>query len=264
MIIDAHTHAWPDKIASKAREILESSYTVKFVGDPTVNTLLRYMDKNGIDISVICSVASRPEQVPSINDWLFSIKEKKLRFFAALHPGYAGWREELRRIKDITFGIKLQPSFQDFYVDDEIAFPIYEEIEKMGLVILFHSGAELSPEMVVRATPKRLLRVKDRFPGLKMIAAHFGGFRYWEEVRKHILGKDIYLDTSAFFGYLPDEEAKELISNHSPERILFGTDFPIIDQKQDIDYFGKLGIAEGLKEKIFSGNARRLLGINEP
>jgi hypothetical protein len=261
MIIDVHTHAWPDKIASKARENLESSYAVKFVGIPTVKTLLRYMDKNGIDMSVICSVASRPEQVPSINDWLFSIKEKKLRFFAALHPRYPGWKDELKRIKDNTFGIKLQPSFQDFYVDDETAFPLYEEIEKIGLVVLFHSGAELSPEMVVRATPKRLLSVKERFPGLKMIAAHFGGFRYWDEVKKFLLGKDIYLDTSAFFGYLPDEEAKELISNHRTDRIVFGTDFPIIDQKLDMDYFEKLGIAEGLKERIFSGNARKLLGI---
>jgi len=261
MIIDIHTHAWPDKIASKAKKSLESSYTVKFVGVPTVKTLLQYMDKNSIDMSVICSVATRPEQVPSINDWLFSIKNQKIKFFAALHPGYPGWRDELKRIRDNTFGIKLQPSFQDFYVDDEIAFPIYEEIEKTGLVILFHSGAELSPEMVVRATPKRLLKVKEKFPRLKMIAAHFGGFRFWDEVKKFLLGKDIYLDTSAFFGYLPDEEAKELILNHRCDRIVFGTDFPIIDQKQDLDYFEKLGFAKGLKERIFSGNARDLLGI---
>lgn len=264
MVIDIHTHAWPDKIALKARENLESSYTVRFVGVPTVKTLLQYMDKNSIDMSVICSVASRPEQVTSINDWLFSIKEKNIKFFAALHPGYSGWKEELKRIKDHTFGIKLQPSFQNFYVDDESVFPVYEEMEKTGQVILFHSGAELSPEMVVRATPKRLLRVKEKFPGLKMIAAHFGGFRFWEEVKKSLLGKDIYLDTSAFFGYLPDDEAKQLILGHRSDRIVFGTDFPIVDQKQDLDHFDRLGIDKGLKEMILSGNARKLLGINQP
>ena len=58
MIIDFHTHAWPDKIAQKAREHLEGLFRVKLVGEPTVDTLLRSMDRNRIDISVICAVAT--------------------------------------------------------------------------------------------------------------------------------------------------------------------------------------------------------------
>jgi hypothetical protein len=261
MIIDIHTHAWPDKISQKAKESLESSYTVKFIGNPTVKTLLSFMDKNKIDISVICAVASRPEQVPSINNWLFSLKEPRIKFFAALHPDYPQWKEELKRIKEKTFGIKLQPSFQNFYVDDEKVFKVYAEIEKLGLFILFHSGDELSPQLVVRATPKRIFNIHQKFPRIKMIAAHLGGFGQWDEVRHYFLGKDIYIDTSASFGYLPDEEAKELIMNHRQDRILFGTDFPLIDQKQDLDYLEKLGIPQALKERILSANARAILGI---
>jgi uncharacterized protein len=261
MIIDIHTHAWPDKVSLKAKESLESHYTVKFAGDPTVKTLLSYMDKNKIDLSVICAVASRPEQVVSINNWLFSLKEPRIKYFAALHPEYPQWKEELKRIREKTCGIKLQPSFQEFFVDDEKVLPVYEEIQKLGLCLLIHSGDELAPEMVVRATPKRILTVREKFPGLKMIAAHFGGFRHWGEVREHLLGKDIYFDTSAFFGYLPDKEAVELILKHRPDRILFGTDFPIIDQKNDLDYLDRLNIGRELKGKILSGNARQLLGI---
>jgi predicted TIM-barrel fold metal-dependent hydrolase len=261
MIIDIHTHAWPDKVSLKAKENLESYYTVKFIGNPTVKTLLSFMDKNKIDYSVICAVASRPDQVASINDWLFSLNEPRIKFFAALHPEYPLWKEELVRIKDKSVGIKLQPSFQNFYADDPKAFPLYEAIEKSGLFILFHSGDELSPQMVVRATPRRLSAIKKKFPGLKMIAAHLGGFRHWDEVRKYILGQDIYMDTSASFGYLPDQEAKELLLNHRPDRILFGTDFPIIDQKQDLDYLEKLGLPPALKERILSVNAREILGI---
>ena len=65
-IIDIHTHAWPEKIAQKARENLEELFKVKLQGEPTINTLLAYMDKNAIDASVVCAVATRPEQVPSI------------------------------------------------------------------------------------------------------------------------------------------------------------------------------------------------------
>jgi len=259
MIIDIHTHAWPDKVSQKAQEALESNYAVKLVGNPTIRTLRSFMEKNEIDISVICAVASRPDQVPSINDWLFSLKDPWIKFFAALHPDYSDWKKELQRIKQKTFGIKLQPSFQEFYVDDEKVFPLYEELERLGLIVLFHSGDELSPLMEVRATPKRLAKVREKFPGLKMIAAHFGGFKFWDEVREYLLGKDIYFDTSAFFGYLPDAEAKDLILKHRADRILFGTDFPIVDQRRDLDYLERLGLPEDLNSRILFQNALALL-----
>jgi hypothetical protein len=90
MIIDIHTHAWPEKVSQKARENLESVFKVPFVGDPTVSTLLRYMDKNNISVSVICAVATRPEQVPSINDQGFLCSASRICFLergAGSHQG---------------------------------------------------------------------------------------------------------------------------------------------------------------------------------
>ena len=208
MVIDIHTHAWPEKISQKARDSLESYYTVKCVGDPTTATLLEFMDANGIDVSVICAVASRPEQVVSINNWLFSINNERLKIFASLHPEYSKWKDELKRISENASGIKFQPSFQSFYADDESMFPIYEAIEKAGLPVLFHSGDELAPQLEIRATPGMLLKIKKKFPDLTMIAAHLGGFRQWEEVKSTLLGTDIYMDTSASFGFISDDEPK--------------------------------------------------------
>ena len=261
MVIDIHTHAWPEKVSQKARESLESYYTVKCVGDPTVATLRAFMDANGIDVSVICAVASRPEQVVSINDWLFSIADDRIKVFASLHPEFAGWKKELARIKERASGIKFQPSFQSFYADDESVFPVYEAIEAAGLPVLFHSGDELAPQMIIRATPKRLFAVKKRFPGMTMIAAHLGGFRQWEEVKATLLGTDIYLDTSASFGFIPDEDAKYLLKHHRQDRILFGTDFPFFDQKKEMDYLDTLGLSSAQKEKILFLNSRGILHI---
>jgi predicted TIM-barrel fold metal-dependent hydrolase len=261
VIIDIHTHAWPEKVSQRARENLETLFREKMVCDPTAGNLLKYMDKNGIDVSVICSVATRPEQVPAINDWLFGVRNDRLRVFCAFHPKYGKWKDELKRIKDKGDGIKLQPEFQDFYVDDESIFPVYEEIEKAGLPVLFHCGEELSGTMLVRSSPSRVIRIKDKFGDLKMIGGHFGGFRLWDEVKKHLLGKDIYLDTSFFFGFLPKEEIRSLLLSHRPDRLLFGTDFPLVDQKKDLDYIGELGIDGGLKDKILSSNARSLLKL---
>ncbi|MFA6355526.1 MAG: amidohydrolase family protein [Candidatus Omnitrophota bacterium] len=261
MIVDIHTHAWPGKVSQKARESLESLFGVKMICDPTEDGLLEHMDKNGIDVSVICSVATKPEQVPAINDWLFGIRSKRLKVFCAFHPAYAGWRDELKRIRDKGDGIKLQPEFQGFYVDDESVFPAYGEMEKAGLPVLFHCGEELSGTMQVRSSPHRVIKVKEKFPGLKMIGGHFGGFRLWDEVKKHLLGKDIYLDTSFFFGFLPKEETRRLLLSHRPDRLLFGTDFPLRDPKKDLDYIGGLDIDGGLKDKILSSNARILLKL---
>jgi len=261
MVIDIHTHAWPEKVSQKARGNLESSFKVKLVGDPTLTTLLKFMDKNNIDISVICAVATKPEQVPSINDWLFSVRSKRIRVFCALHPDYPLWKEELKRIKEKGDGIKLQPEFQDFYIDEVRVHPIYARLEKLKIPILFHCGEELSGTQLVRSSPNRLIKVKEAFPNLKIIAGHFGGFRLWDEVKKYLLGKDIYLDTSFFFNYLPKEEVKSLLLSHRQDRLVFGSDFPLIDQKKDLDFLKKLELPPALKERILSLNAKEILGL---
>lgn len=261
MIIDIHTHAWPEKVAQKARENLEAFFKTRFVGDPTLSTLLNFMDKNSIDLSVICAVATKPEQVASINAWLFSIRGKRIRVFCAMHPDYPLWQEELKHIKDQGDGIKFQPEFQNFYVDDQALYPIYEKIEEFNLPVLFHCGEELSGTMLVRSSPSRLAKVKKQFPGLRIIAAHFGGFQLWGEVKEHLLGQDIYLDTSFFFDYLPKEEIKSLILEHRQDRLVFGTDFPLIDQKKDLDFIKGLGLSQELTERILFLNSRELLGV---
>lgn len=261
MIIDMHTHAWPEKVSGRAKENLEKIFGVKLIGDPTLETLFNYMDMNYIDVSVVCGVATKPEQVSSINKWLFSIRSKRIKVFCALHPGYKDWEEELKKIKDKGDGIKLQPEFQDFYIDSENVFPWYECMEKLRLPVMFHCGKELSGTMLVRSSPDRMSGVIKKFPGLKIIAAHFGGFELWDEVKKHLLGRDVYLDTSFFFHFLPVEEIKSMILGHPADKLLFGTDFPIVDQKKDIGFLKTLDIPEGLKENIFSLNARKLLSI---
>ncbi|MFA5362887.1 MAG: amidohydrolase family protein [Candidatus Omnitrophota bacterium] len=261
MIIDIHTHAWPEKVSQKARENLESIFKTPFVGDPTVHTLLRYMDKNDISVSVICAVATRPEQVPSINNWLFGVRGERIRAFCALHPEYVSWRDELARIKEKADGVKLQPEFQNFYVDDKKIYPVYEMMEQLQLPVLFHCGEELSGTMLVRSSAVRILKVKKDFPRLTIIAAHYGGFRLWEEVEKYLIGTDVFLDTAFFFGFLPREKIIHLLLEHRSDRLLFGSDFPLVDQKKDLDYLAGLDVPDDLKERILYRNARELLGI---
>lgn len=261
MVIDLHTHAYPDKISEKAREHLEASFKVRLAAEPSVSSLEASMDANGIDISVVCAVATRPEQVRPINDWVFSIRSKRLRVFASLHPDFKGWEEELERIRDHADGIKFQPEFQNFYIDDEKLFPLYEGIIRRELPVLFHCGYELSGTDLVRASPQRVAAVHRLFPGMKLIAGHYGGFRMWDEVRKHLLGTDVYFDTAVLFPHLKKEEVISLLSGHPADKILFGTDFPLFDQGENLRFLRELEIPERLKQAILGENARRLLKL---
>lgn len=261
-IIDVHTHAWPEKVAARAQEHLEAIFKVKFVGEPTVATLLASMERCGISISVVCAVATRPEQVPGINDWMVSIRSGRVRSFAAWHPDFSEGEKEIERLRGRVDGFKLQPEFQNFYVDDEKVFPFYAALERAKLPVLFHCGKELSGTMLVRSSPDRLIKVRRAFPKLVIIAGHFGGFDLWDDVEKHLLGEDVYLDTSYFLGFVPDERVRRMIRAHRPDRLLFGTDFPLVDPAIDIGRLSGLNIADDLKEGIFYRNAERLLAAN--
>ena len=138
-------------------------------------------------------------------------------------------------------------------------FSVYQTMEKLQIPVLFHCGKELSGTMMVRSSPVRLKKVKKAFPQLTIIAGHFGGFEIWPEVDEHLLGEEIHFDTAFFFGHLPAEEAGRMIKAHRPDRLLFGTDFPLIDPRQDLDHVNALAISDDLKERILFRNALQIL-----
>jgi hypothetical protein len=263
-VIDFHTHLWPDKIAEKAKEFLEASYRRPMTALPTVDNAIKFMDESGVSKSVIASVASRPEQVDHINNWLFSIKSDRFIKFASLHPFYEKWSYELDRIKDNAQGIKFQPEFQMFYIDNEKVFPVYEKIQKLQIPVLFHCGYELSLTGLIQAGPKQMLNVKKHFPEMKFIAAHMGGFRMWDKLEKDnvIIGDDyFYLDTSSSITFMPKEQIIRFFKKHSKEKILFGTDFPVGNPKENIGLIKSLNIEKDFFEKIMHVNAEHLLKI---
>jgi predicted TIM-barrel fold metal-dependent hydrolase len=261
-IIDGHNHIWPEKVVYKAKECLESFIKTKLVALPTADNLLKVMDDVGISKSVISCVASYPHQVISINNWLFSIKQERFIPFASIHPFLDNFKEELKRIQDNAFGVKVHPEFQNFYVDDEKAFPLYEELQKLNLTVLLHCGAEISSQgQEVRSSPERVLTVIEKFPGLKIIGAHMGGFLMWEEVLEKLVGKNIYFDTSDSIRVMKKELLENFFVKHGFDKIIYGSDFPIEDPKKEIAFIKTLNISEESKQKILSLNIKRLLSM---
>lgn len=260
-IIDTHTHIYPDKVVEKAKDHLQKSFNKTMIDIPTLDNLLKHMDKAGISKSIVASVASRPDQVISINNWLFSINDKRIIPFASMHPDFKDYKEEFKRIKDKAFGVKIQSEFQKFFIDEEKAFPIYEEMQKLEIPVLFHCGIELSSPGEIRSSPDRVLNIMKKFPELKIIGAHMGGYLMWEDVLEKLAGKSIYFDTSDSIRAMGKELLEEYFQKHGFDKILYASDFPLEKPEEEVEFIKKLEISDENKEKIFSKNIKNLLNI---
>lgn len=259
-IIDFHTHAFPDEIAEKAMAKLQEECIVKACLNGTLDDLFRSMDKNGINKSVLCNIATRPEQFSPILKWSKKIRSEKIIPLPSVHPTDKEIKEHLKIIKDEGFiGIKMHPFYQDFSIDDEKALYIYEALIENDLLIVMHCGYDISfPEQDI-ASPQRIINILNKFPELKFITTHLGAWKQWDEVEKLILGREIYMEISFSFGWLPDEKIREFLLKHPSDFILFGTDSPWADQGREIENLKKLSLPDSLLNKIFYINAERLL-----
>jgi predicted TIM-barrel fold metal-dependent hydrolase len=262
-IVDFHTHAFPDKLAARAIASLERLGGVRAALDGTVGALLSSMDRAGIAAAVVCSIATDPGQFGSILRWSRAIAGPRLFPFPSVHPAAADPAGEVRQIAAAGFlGVKLHPEYQDFHIDDPALDALYRALEQAGLIALFHAGHDIGFPESDRAAPRRLLAVHQAFPGLKIVAAHLGGFRRWEEVAAHLLGSGIWLDTSYTIGHIPSTLLREILLGHRPDRILFGTDSPWTDQAGEVARTRAIGLAADLTASILGGSARALLGID--
>lgn len=263
-IIDFHTHAFPDAVAEKAIPFLEEKGGISAYLDGKVSSLLKSMDRAGIDKSVVCSIATKPAQFTPILEWSKSIASERLIPFPSLHPDDPAAVERVRIVKKEGFkGIKLHPYYQEFDMDEERMFPIYEKLEEYGLILVSHTGFDFAFPRVRKCEPKRIVKVLAKFPRLKLVTTHLGGWEDWEEVKKHLLGKPVYMEISFSLEFMEKEKAREILTMHPEEYLLFGTDSPWGNQEKTLESLLTLGIGQGRENLILSGNAKRLLGLQE-
>lgn len=264
MIIDVHTHAFPDSLAPRAVSSLEEKGGERAYLDGTIGSLLSSMDGAGIALSVVCSVATNPLQFSDILRWSHLITSPRIIPLPSVHPRSPSAADEVRQAAREGFaGLKLHPEYQDFYIDDPALANFYEAAAGEGLILLFHAGFDIGFPDSERSSPGRIAQVHKAFPELKIIASHLGGFRQWEEAGRHLIGADIYLDTSYIFGHIPPGLLEEIIRGHRPDRILFGSDSPWTDQEKSLEELLGLGLPGDLEERILSINARKLFGLEQ-
>ena len=257
---DSHTHIFPAKIADKAVSFLENYYHHQWPGGGSIDDLISAMDAAGVATSLIFSCATKAEQVIPANDFLAKAQaDHPGRFYAfgTLHPDFKDIDSELRRITEMGLkGIKIHPDFQKIYIDEPKMLHIYELIGDR-LPVTIHMGDRRTDF----SSPWRLAKVLDDMPFLKVIAAHFGGYSEWDEVQRHLVGRDVWFDTSSTFWELPAEKARHLALTHGTDKILFGSDYPASLPAQAIADVLTMGLSDEDNEKIFYRNAEKLFDL---
>lgn len=269
MTIDFHTHVFPENVAPKAIAALETAageFNLKAVADGTINSLKESMMSNCVDYSVAFGVATKPSQVPSINNWAIENNDPDsgIIFFGAMHPDYENQIEEIKKLAAAGIkGIKLHGEFQRFPADSEGMFPVYQALSDSGLFVIFHCGDDLFAGDSGNSSAKRVRNAANKFPGLKIIAAHGGSFNQWEKAIKYLSGeKNIWIDISFLPGYISDELWNELLESFGYKKILLGSDFPWMEQKTVIDWLKSKMLDEKIENAILGRNAAELLNIN--
>ena len=261
MIIDFHTHFYPEKIRARAMASVNGKFVPATDGGRAA--LVRSMEANGIDLSVGLPLVNTPRNARGVNAWAVMENHGPIRMLGSLHPEDPDWRESLDFIVDHGLpGIKLHPEYQLFMFSDERFFPIWEACEKAGLFLLTHAGFDINFPAPFKTDPEKLAAFHHRFPGLELVLAHLGSMSMWDDVEKYLVGLPVWFDTAMLDEHWIDPaQLLRIIRNHGADRILFGTDSPWMDQANPLALLRSLPLAPAELDAILGGNAARLLRL---
>ncbi len=263
MLIDFHTHAFPEKIAARAvASLSHGSGGMVPQTDGTLTSLKAAMDQDGVDVSVVLSIATNPRQQHSVNDYAMEMnRDDRIVAFGSVHPDAPDAPEELERIAAAGLkGVKLHPEYQCFYADEERMKPIYRKISELGLITVFHAGQDIGFAPPYHCMPEHLLGAL-RWLDTPVVAAHWGGYCCSTDVIGKLCGENLYFDLSFGYGCIPKPLAQTIIDKHGSDKLLFGSDMPWHRPEWELRLLNSLDLSESDREKIFFKNAMKLLSI---
>lgn len=278
MVIDFHTHAFPDKIAAGALEVLTEN-TRRFASiygesrphhDGTLKGLAASSKQGGIDVSLILPIATSPKPSHSIGDFgAAADKIPGLRSFGSVHPRSPVWREELERQRELgLLGIKLHPEYQGCYADEPETIAVVKAAGELGLWWFFTQGWMWEWRRLSTARPTgrpfagRGARYPD-CPGPSGRGLDVGRGRAYP-CRGRLLLRYQPLGSGAS---RPLDLFGDILRTIGPNRVLFGTDSPWTEQKYAVEqmrvFLDQQRFTPEESAAILGGNAAAILQIQE-
>lgn len=278
--IDVHTHAEVsvsgnlDPVTREFREAL-GEYFGTDLEEHTAQDVADYYREHNI-AAVIFPVDSEAGtgQVPIPNREILEIASENddvLIPFVSVspHKGERGIQEARSLIEEGARGFKFHPNLQAFYPNDDMAYGLYEVIEEARLPAIFHTGhsgmgSGMKGGGGIRLKYSNPIHIDDvavDFPDLPIILAH-PSFPWQEEAISMAMHKPgIYIDLSGWSPKLFPPVLVQYINTQLGDKVLFGSDFPLLTPEKWLEDFKETDIREDLHPKILKDNAVKLLGL---
>lgn len=276
MVIDFHTHVFSPRVKGnregyvKRDPRLATLYSSPGAKIATADELIESMDRDGVDISVILNGGwASHELCVETNDYIMeSVARypKRLVGFCTvpLQATKAAVAEIERCIRGGVKGVgEIRLDTQSFHPEELL--PVIEVIREHDLILLTHASEPVGHQYAGKGkiTPDLLYALITAYPDITHVCAHWGGglpfYALMPEVNEAMT--NVYFDSAASpFLYVPEvyKRVSELVG---ADKILFGTDYPLLTQRRLLKEVDSLNLPPETREQILSGNARRLLGI---
>jgi len=262
VIVDFHTHVFPDELAPRAIEELRHTLYGEYrpFSDGTVSGLIKNMDAWKIDVSVISPVIIKKEHVRKVNKWVAGVSSERLVGFGGIYPNDGDYKADIDYVVSLGLkGLKFHAEYQDFIVDDKRMLNIYDYALGKGLILLHHAGFDPGFRPPFKSSPQQFANIVKAMRGGIIIAAHLGGHNQWDDVEKYLVGSGIYLDTSMGFEYYPHDAFMRIVKNHGADKILFASDAPWSNAGAEAGTLKSLKLPENEINAILGDNAKRIL-----
>ncbi len=270
-VIDAHVHLYPDAVAKKVTPLLGAKFGNAPAFDGTVEGCRARMRACGIAAAINLPVATEARQVAHTNEFwrrhatgapIEMGGDAQVFSLASLHPEMPDKAAEIARIASAGFvGIKFHPEYQNFRFNDLSMDETWDAMRAHGLVAYLHAGGERVFKPPFHSTPTDIRRLHERFPRLKIVAAHLGGFGMWDEAERALAHEDVFLDLSHTFFWMEDAQILRMIRAHGAHRILFGSDAPWQDPGKVLDALCALPLTCAEFRAICFSNAAELFRL---
>ncbi len=267
-VFDIHTHTYPEAIAEKAVVNLGRFYDFVPEGKGTYADLEESASACDVRGFLLFSVATNAHQVEKVNSSIAALVQKSRENgyltagFAGMYQDFPDFEGEINRAASLGLqGVKIHPDIQGIDIDDPKLLPLYEILEGR-MPVYFHMG-DNRPQYRF-SEPKKLRRVLTMFPKLQVVAAHLGGYKATDEAIEYLAGhENVWYDTSSALWYLSTEEATRIIGKLGHEKVMFGSDYPVMYPASDFARFMKIPMTEGQREDILWNNAVRFLHLED-
>ncbi len=271
MLIDFHTHIFPDKIASATIDALAKKSNGKPWTDGTVDGLIKAMERSNADICVTLPVLTKPTQFESVTRFILDVNERfkektrKIISFGGMHPECEDIDGKMKFLKSHGVkGVKIHPDYQNTFIDNEGYIKILECAKEYDMIVVTHAGVDDGYiGEPVKCPPQLVKKVINKVKHSKFVLGHYGGHSQWQEVYDILAGEDVYFDTAFTLHDISEELFKKILERHGFDKILFATDCPW----QDIEGYEKIiksySLSKEIEDKITHKNALKLLGIGE-